>query len=121
MPTAPPRACHACGAARPAGEACDCATARATRRVHDTHRGTRQSRGYSNAWVAYARTFRDRFPYCGQRADGTFSSEHSQCWRAGRRVHGDCVDHIVPLRDGGALLDPSNHQTLCTRCNTEKG
>jgi 5-methylcytosine-specific restriction endonuclease McrA len=30
------------------------------------------------------------------------------------------VDHIIPLRDGGALLDPANHQSLCYACNNRK-
>jgi len=111
MPTAPPRACATCGHVPP----CACARARETRR------GTRTARGYSNAWVRYARDFRARYPFCGQRDGGTFSSEHSQCWRAGRKVLGDCVDHIRPIRAGGSIFDPGNHQTLCTRCNVMKG
>jgi 5-methylcytosine-specific restriction protein A len=30
------------------------------------------------------------------------------------------VDHIVPIRDGGAILDPANCQPLCRRCHDLK-
>lgn len=33
---------------------------------------------------------------------------------------GRMVDHIVELKDGGAELDESNCQTLCTRCHQLK-
>ena len=111
MPIAPPRACARCGCLPP----CACA------RQREQRRGTRTARGYSNSWLRYSQDFRSRFPFCGQRADGRFSAEHSRCYREGRKILGDCVDHIVPLRDGGSVFDPSNHQTLCFRCNTAKG
>lgn len=114
MPLAPPRAC-ACGAVLQQGTCVPCA------RQREQRRGSRHERGYTNAWVRYARDFRDRFPFCGQRADGVFSSEHSRCTREGRRVLGDCVDHIVPISAGGSVFDPRNHQTLCNRCNVAKG
>jgi 5-methylcytosine-specific restriction endonuclease McrA len=48
------------------------------------------------------------------------SPEHSRCAQRGERVRAQFTDHIVPLRDGGARLDPCNHQSLCFRCNTAK-
>jgi 5-methylcytosine-specific restriction endonuclease McrA len=35
-------------------------------------------------------------------------------------VAAQVTDHIVALRDGGARLDPRNHQSLCYRCNVLK-
>jgi 5-methylcytosine-specific restriction endonuclease McrA len=29
-------------------------------------------------------------------------------------------DHIVPIRQGGAIWDPQNHLSLCLACNTWK-
>lgn len=37
--------------------------------------------------------------------------------RKGIRVFGD---HVVELRDGGALLDPGNVKLLCGSCHTRK-
>lgn len=31
------------------------------------------------------------------------------------------VDHITPIDENGAAHDPANLQTLCTKCNSEKG
>ena len=62
-----------------------------------------------------------QFPWCGQRMDGRLYAEHSRCVQAGLRVRAECTDHIVPLREGGARLDPRNHQSLCLACNTAKG
>ena len=32
-----------------------------------------------------------------------------------------CVDHIRPLAEGGAPLDPSNLRGACRRCNGARG
>jgi 5-methylcytosine-specific restriction endonuclease McrA len=61
-----------------------------------------------------------RLPWCGQRADGTSSGEHSYCHRRGVRTRARVVDHILALALGGARLDPSNHQSLCVACNSRK-
>ena len=90
-------------------------------RQKELRRGTPVSRGYDKRWFHYSRQFRARYPFCGQRVDGRFHTEHSLCARAGLRVLGQCVDHIVPIRNGGSIFDPSNHQTLCNRCNSVKG
>jgi 5-methylcytosine-specific restriction endonuclease McrA len=31
------------------------------------------------------------------------------------------VDHVVPLVDGGARLDPKNLVAACSRCNSSRG
>lgn len=33
----------------------------------------------------------------------------------------DTVDHIVPLADGGAMLNPSNLRAACKSCNCAAG
>ena len=30
------------------------------------------------------------------------------------------VDHIVPIKQGGAMWSTSNHQSLCRRCHDDK-
>jgi 5-methylcytosine-specific restriction endonuclease McrA len=54
------------------------------------------------------------------RRDGTLSAVHSRCVQRGWRVRATVTDHIVSLRDGGARLDPANHQSLCRSCNAAK-
>ena len=79
------------------------------------------ARGYTPEWTAYARAWLARFPWCGMRQDGRFYLSDSQCARRGLRTKARVVDHIRSLAAGGALMDPSNHQSLCVACNTRKG
>lgn len=86
----------------------------------DRQRGSARRRGYVPAWDAYSKTWLARYPWCGQRDGGIFSAEHSRCTQRGERVRATVTDHIVPLAEGGALMDPTNHQSLCTGCNAAK-
>lgn len=115
MPLRPPRQCPRCGGRLPTAARCPACTL-----ARDRWRGSAASRGYTKAWSHYAQAFLDRFPFCGMRADGQFHPEHSRCLQRGERRRAECVDHIVPLRDGGAVFDPRNHQALCFRCNRRK-
>ena len=63
---------------------------------------------------------------------------HTRAWRSLRAAHirreplcrscfkvrviriGTTVDHIIPIREGGAPLDDENLQTLCDYCNASK-
>jgi 5-methylcytosine-specific restriction endonuclease McrA len=54
--------------------------------------------------------------------------DHFRCVVCGVNVAGRGqarVDHIIRVKDGGALFDPVNLRTLCTRCDAgshrEKG
>jgi 5-methylcytosine-specific restriction protein A len=69
-------------------------------------RGTRQSRGYTNAWLAAAEDFKKRHPLC------------RLCEEAGRVSPAQCVDHTVP-HEGNSLLfwDEDNWQSLCNPCH----
>jgi 5-methylcytosine-specific restriction endonuclease McrA len=112
MPTAPPRQCAFCGARAPGNGRCACGAT-------ETQASAR-ARGYTWEWTTYARTFREAFPFCGQRADGSFSGEHSACARLGRRRLAALVDHIAPVLDGGDMWNPANHQSLCQPCHRAK-
>jgi 5-methylcytosine-specific restriction endonuclease McrA len=115
MPTRPARACPRCGALVTGAASCP----RCTRARLEAY-PTSPRRGYSKAWHRTAQTFRARFPFCGQRMDGAFYAEHSHCWRNGRRILAQCVDHIRPISAGGEVLEWSNLQSLCFRCNSLK-
>jgi 5-methylcytosine-specific restriction protein A len=73
-------------------------------------RGTRQSQGYTNEWLARARDFRKRYPLCAMHL------------RLGKVRPAECVDHIIPHRgDQGLFWDEGNWQSLCNHChNGEK-
>lgn len=62
----------------------------------------RQSRG--REWDILALRMRERDDYT--------------CRRCGE--WGNEVDHIVPLRAGGAMWDEENLQVLCSECHIEK-
>jgi 5-methylcytosine-specific restriction endonuclease McrA len=106
MPTAPPRPCARCGRLI-SGRSCRC-------------RPSARARGYDAEWAAYSRRWLARFPWCGQRLDGRFHAEHSRCVQQGVQVRARVTDHICSIANGGARLDPANHQSLCASCNTAK-
>jgi 5-methylcytosine-specific restriction protein A len=66
-------------------------------------RGCAASRGYDRRW----RTLR-----------AWFLSRHPVCVRCGSPA--SLVDHVTPLEDGGARLDPANLQALCRGCHGPK-
>jgi 5-methylcytosine-specific restriction endonuclease McrA len=120
MPTAAPRPCASCHRLVYTDRCPTCTKARPRRHV-DARRGTAHSRGYTARWARVSRSWLARYPWCGQRQDGALDATHSRCVQLGQRRVAQCVDHIIPLRDGGALVDPSNLQSLCFRCNSLKG
>jgi 5-methylcytosine-specific restriction protein A len=44
--------------------------------------------------------------------------EHPLCTRCGRAA--SLIDHVMPIEDGGARLDPANLQALCRDCHARK-
>ena len=90
-------------------------------READRTRGTAEQRGYDARWAAYSRRFRAAHPVCGEQADGRLDPTHSRCLQAGRVGPAECVDHIIPVSQGGDFWNPANHQALCIACNTAKG
>jgi 5-methylcytosine-specific restriction protein A len=78
-------------------------------------------RGYTKAWSAYAKTWKQAHPLCGERADGRLHAAHSRCVRDGRTSAVAVTDHITPHRGNPALFwDESNHQSLCASCHNAK-
>lgn len=43
-----------------------------------------------------------------------------ECLRVGVLTPATLVDHIVPIKDGGARLDSANLQSLCDACHSRK-
>lgn len=89
-------------------------------RQQDRARGTAQERGYDHAWAEYSKRFRVAHPVCGERADGTLDRVHSRCAQQGLTTAAQCVDHTVPMSQGGSKWDPANHMSACLDCNTWK-
>jgi hypothetical protein len=73
-----------------------------------------------------------------KQVDGHYTTPEHRAWarEVVRRAGGQCqwpgctkalpqhrmvADHIVEVKDGGALLDPVNGQCLCVQHNTLKG
>jgi 5-methylcytosine-specific restriction endonuclease McrA len=89
-------------------------------RARDRARGTAQERQYTYQWATYSQVFRTLHPFCGERSDGSLDYVHSRCVQRGLETPTQCVDHIVPLSQGGSLWDTRNHLALCTACNIWK-
>jgi len=62
----------------------------------------------TNAWRSQSEIVREREPLC------------RMCKAVGRLTEAVCVDHKVPLSDGGSMHDPENLQPLCAACHLRK-
>jgi 5-methylcytosine-specific restriction enzyme A len=120
MPMAPKRPCRQPGCGALVGRDAPHGRCPAHAQAYDHRRGTAAERGYDGAWAAFSRTWRQRFPWCGMRADGQLYAEHSHCVQQGRRTPAACVDHIRAMQAGGPRFDPQNLQSLCADCNRRK-
>ena len=95
--TLPPRPCATPGCRRIATDRGRCL---AHRHESREDRPSARARGYSSRWDRLAKQWlRDR-PWCGQRADGSFSGEFSRCARSGFRTAATCVNHLVSPATG---------------------
>ena len=70
----------------------------------DTRRPSSTQRGYDRDWQRLSKWVRAGEPIC----------------RMCKKNVAQCVDHIQPLRQGGARLDVDNLQPLCYRCHAIK-
>lgn len=106
MPQRPPSACRrpGCPGLVRAGVCSVCGPlVRRARFEHDERRGTSKERGYDARWRKLRAAHMAAEPLC--RMCGHLA---------------DLVDHIVPILDGGAVLDDENLQSLCVACHASK-
>lgn len=111
MPSRPPTACRRPGCAGlVVGGICSrCGVLRrATAAEHDERRGSSRQRGYDARWERVRSMHLAAEPLC------------RMCSQAGRTTAAVLVDHILPINDGGAILDDRNLQSLCRSCHDEK-
>ena len=64
---------------------------------------------HTSRWTRMSRAFRQDHPLC------------EICKSKGIIKPAEVVDHIVPYPVCGDFFDSSNWQSLCSKCNTEKG
>lgn len=62
----------------------------------------------SKEWRSVRRYQLEHFPLC------------AECLKEGRYTPATLVDHIKPIREGGARLDMANLQSLCWSCHSAK-
>ena len=73
------------------------------------HRDREASRFYSSdRWRKLRKAKLSRNPLC------------EECTRQGKHTPATMVDHIQPIRFGGAALDMENLQSLCWSCHSAK-
>lgn len=60
-------------------------------------------------WTQASRAFRDAHPLC------------EMCKKKGLLVPAEVVDHIIPVEVCKDFWDERNWQSLCRRCNIDKG
>ena len=63
---------------------------------------------HSREWKRKRSQFLLEHPFC------------EECRKNGRLTKATLVDHIVPIRQGGSLLDDGNLQALCSSCHSRK-
>ena len=105
MPRAAPTPCRhpGCGAVLVTPGYCDAHRAVVHRDYGRARRGFDTERGFyqSAAWRAVRAAFLREHPLC------------AHCTARGRVVAAVVVDHVVPIKDGGARFDTRNCQALC--------
>ena len=67
-----------------------------------------KARGYGGDWQRLRKRVLAAEPWC------------RPCALQGVLTPATEVDHIVPISQGGARLDPGNLQAICTQCHAEK-
>lgn len=75
------------------------------RQATDERRGSYRDRGYNAKWDRVREQYINAHPMC------------ERCLEENRVTMAAIVHHIVPLVDGGALLDEANMMAVCTRCH----
>lgn len=131
MPTAPTPLCSAAGCPNPSatsystGNGGPCELHRITRdRTKTAARGTSSERGYDSAWYRFLKRFRSGLDLDAKDPDFIEKLQArnrcAHCHPHRRTTTRLEFDHITPLSQGGARLDPANVQPLCFACHRRK-
>lgn len=111
-PRLPPSTCLTPGCRRqatPGRRRCrECGQKRAAEKGKLDPRASAQDRGYDARWQKVRARKAKKDPLC------------EDCLEEGRVVPLDMVDHVIPLRAGGARLDLRNLRSLCWPCHGKK-
>jgi len=77
---------------------------------YDMYQRSKESASFyhSSAWRKKRADYLIEHPFC------------VECNRSGRLTKATVVDHVIPIRMGGELLEDSNLQALCASCHTRK-
>ena len=110
MPTKPPSPCRHQGcAALTHDRYCEKHKREEHQNYNRYHRDKNQDAFYkSRQWQSLRRQKLAVAPYC------------EECHRGGRYQAATVVDHITPIKHGGAPLEMANLQSLCASCHSTK-
>ncbi len=77
---------------------------------YDKYQRSKESSAFyrSSDWKKMRANYLIEHPFC------------VECNRHGKLTKATVVDHIIPIRMGGPLLEESNLQALCASCHTRK-
>lgn len=107
MPTRAARVCRVPGCGRVTvrsdGYCTECSDAGKNTSIEDRRKKETDPFYYSTEWRRYQKWWLMTHPLC------------VSCGQSGQMV-----DHKVPIRDGGAKLNPANTQTMCFTCHNKK-
>ena len=83
---------------------------KASNRIYNLYQRDTLSRTFykTKEWVELRKIKLRQSPFC------------EECKKNGTIVVGKIVDHIVPIKQGGAPYDINNLQTLCWSCHSRK-
>lgn len=73
------------------------------------HRVKSDDRYHSWRWTKESKAFREEHPLC------------AECLKKGLLVPSKVVDHIIPVAICEDFWDQDNWQSLCSKCNADKG
>lgn len=125
MPIAAPKSCSAPGCpVLTSNGRCDAHRIH-QQRAYDAVAGTAHQRGYGQTWRDFIQGFRSGsdldLSQPGQSDILLARNRCAHCWQRGiRKTDSLEYDHIIPLKAGGARLDPTNIQPLCDSCHRAK-
>ncbi len=115
MPTKPPRPCSHPGCPELVTDGSRCTAHRKQEQSRETKVRMQSSRVKedkafydSMLWRRVRESILRKEPWC------------RECRREGRRALADMVDHVTPIRMGGARVSESNLQPMCTTCHSRK-